>query len=238
MPTEIQVLSNYRAVAAQARAMRARVQAAVRKGLDDENDKTIVALTFGRMGFSKDGPIVPGGLRRISSTAVRSLRKTRAVNDGDGVTSSVGSNLKYLIAHEFGTDKVVTVPAHTRQNPRGDTFRVQTGKTGTIRGGATTFKKAKVISGGLAIFEVLTRAQAARIAPRARLGKAVASGVSMVKAHPMHMNLPARHMIRDTLAERMPDYSKTISDAISSTILGGFATAAKAPLEPMKGGAS
>lgn len=232
MPTQIQISSNARAIIAQVRRTRSLVLDGLRKGLNDENAKTIVALTLGRMGYSKAGPVMPDGLRRISSTAVRSLRATPAVVSGNGVASSLGSNLRYLIAHEFGFSGTVAVRGYTRRNEHADTFRTRTGTQAAVRERVKFGPgRDRLIAKATGIFEVLTRAQAARAG--GKLGKAVAQGISIVKPHAMKMNLPARHMIRDTLAARIPNYAATLSAAIVAAHTALRDAAASAPVEPM-----
>lgn len=233
MPVQIHIDSNARAVVAQSRRMRSQMLAALRQGLDTENNKTLRALTLGRMGYSSAGPVQPDGLRRISSTAVRSLRATPAVNEGQGVTSSFGSNLRYVIAHEFGFVGAVFVRAHGRANKRADIFRVQVGQKAAVRSRAKFGAGAdRTIAPALKIFGNVSRANAGAQATRKNL---VASGRSFVRAHEMNMNLPARHMIRDTLAERVPAYASTLSSAIVTTWNDLLAVSARAPLTPISG---
>lgn len=211
MPTQIKLSSNARAVVTQVRRMRVQMLAGLRAGLDEENHKTIVALTLGRMGYSKAGPVMPDGLRRISSTGVRSLRATPAVNVGDGVTSSLGSNLRYIIAHEFGFAGVVTVRAHERRLFKyGKARLVRFTNPVTGEAGESIRRRRRVVKNADRTDKTAT-----------------------VRAHEMRMNLPARHMIRDTLAERIPNYAATLSAAIVTTYNELLAVAAKATVEPI-----
>jgi len=210
MPIEIKVESNLAGVIANMRRVRANIIAGLRKGLNDENWKTIRALTLGRMGYSSAGPVMPGGLRRISSTAVRSLRATPAVTDSDGVTSSLGSHLKYVQAHEFGCDDVVTVPAHNRR-----VFNY--GKARQVRFTNPVTKESQT-----------TMRRSRKVAKDAGGN---ARGTT-VREHPMQMNLPARHMIRDTLAERVPEYAATMAAAIETVWNDFRAVSARAPVQP------
>lgn len=211
MPTQIQISSNARLILAQARRTRSLVLDGLRKGLNEENGKTIVALTLGRMGYSKAGPVMPDGLRRISSTAVRSLRATPAVVSGNGVASSLGSNLRYLIAHEFGYSGTVVVPSHDRRI-------FKHGKARLVRFVNPVTKE-----------EGTTRKRSRRLQKDSQGN----DRTTLVKTHTMKMNLPARHMIRDTLAARIPEYAATLSAAIVAAHTALRDAAASAPIEPM-----
>lgn len=50
----------------------------------------------------------------------RSARRNRAEVDGDTITSSIGSNVKYAGVHEYGFQGTQKVDGFVRRNPRGD----------------------------------------------------------------------------------------------------------------------
>lgn len=214
MATVTEVLSNYRALAKQVRQMPARLRSALARTLDEENNRTLVALTIGRMGFSSAGPVQANGLRRISSTAVRSLRATKAEIQGDDITASLGTNLRYVQAHEFGFVGEVFVQAHNRRIFKyGKARLVRFTNPVTGEGGQFTRRSRRV----------------------ARDSGGNARGTT-VRAHQMHMNLPARHMIRDTLAERVPAYNASFGKTMVATYDAVLGEARNARLEPMTGG--
>lgn len=194
MSTELQITSNARAILAQFKVMPEEIRAGLRSTLDNQNAHTLRDLSFNRMGHPSNGPVVPNGLRRISSKAVGSLRYTPAVNDGDGVSSTLGTNLRYVKAHEFGFVGEVPVRAHTRR--------------------MFTYGRARLVR---FINPRTKERQTTMRRPRRVVKDAQGDREILVRAHTMRMNLPARHMIRDTLAARMPDYGAAISRSVEDT---------------------
>lgn len=212
MAIQTKVTSNMAAVLKQIQKARAETLAALRKGLDLEQNRTIRALTLGRMGFSSAGPVQSNGLRRISSTAVRSLRFIPAVNDGNGVVSELGSNLRYVIAHEKGFNGDVFIRAHFRR-----LFKY---------GRARMVKFINPVTG----LEGTQRKRSRRVL-KDEFGD---DRETIVVAHQRHMAMPARHMIRDTLIERIPAYNATFAKAVPAMWEGLLAPARTARLEPTK----
>lgn len=210
MDIKIDITSNANAVKLTARQMRSRWLGAMRKALDLENAATLRALTLGRMGYSSAGAVQADGLRRISSTAVRSLRYTPAVNSGDGVASSLGSNLRYVSAHEFGFVGTVFVRAHNRR---------------IFRYGAARLVR---------FVNPVTRAEGTQTRRSRRQARDAGGNLrgTTVVAHEMKMNLPARHMIRDTLIERIPAYQAAIVAGIDGAWEESWAGVRNARLEP------
>lgn len=83
------------------------------------------------------GPF-PVALRRLGVRTNRlrgSLRWTRATIDGDAVIATIGSNVKYAAAHEFGFDGTVQVKAHVRRYARAG------GQVTTLRAAAKSKRK-------------------------------------------------------------------------------------------------
>lgn len=111
------------------------------------------------MSFPKGQPATPEGTRVQSNRLRSSVRATKTIVLPDRLESSIGSNVVYAAAQEFGIDDTVTVPAHTRTRGK-------------------------------------TRTQAA------------------VKAHTMHMRLPARRMFQKGIEDRIDDYGPAILDTI------------------------
>lgn len=212
--TQIIISSNARAIIGAFKRMPSEFRVAIKSTLNNQNARTLRDLTFGRMGYPSNGPVVPDGLRRISSTAVRSLRATPAVDDGNGVVSSLGTNLVYVKAHEWGFQGVVFVRAHNRRI-------MEYGKARLVRFINPLDKQ-----------EEFTWRRKRRIAKDENGND---KGTT-VRAHSMKMNLPARHMIRDTLADRVPEYSAAISDAIVVTWRKSMNNPANRSMENFDGG--
>lgn len=72
------------------------------RAMDAQNQFTVSHIQERYLNFPKHDPPVPAGLRHITGHLQRSARATRAVQDGHGVVSSIGSNVKYAAIHEFG----------------------------------------------------------------------------------------------------------------------------------------
>lgn len=144
-------------------------------------------LTVGqaqRMKMSKHSATTLGV---ITNRLRQSLRPTKAIIAGQAVISAIGSNVKYAAVHEFGFTGTVNVPQYTRHDSRRDVYAA----------GASahfSWKDGKI--------------------KRGRSAQPIASGVGVVKAHPMKMHMPERSYIRSTLAERSDAYSRAISAAI------------------------
>ncbi len=83
--------------------------------VDEQNEFTVGAIKQNRLNFPKHGPTVDTGLRHQSGRLFKSIRASKAVVFGNSVRSGIGSNVKYLGAHEFGFDGEVQVPAHMRE---------------------------------------------------------------------------------------------------------------------------
>lgn len=185
-PLTIQISTNAKQVLAQIKAVPHAMTVAVARRLDLENQQTLRDITLKRMNFASNGPVQPNGLRRITSTAVRSLRATRATVLGElDISSAVGSNLLYLRAQELGFQGTVDVRAYTRRQ-----FAHGTRSKDYLDPVTKTRSRIKVKT------------------------RRVTNQNVRVAAHTMQMNLVARHFFRDTLAERTPAYGAAISDEI------------------------
>jgi hypothetical protein len=157
------------------------MQAAIGATLNRENE-----LTVGDIQASKLSHRGPRTLGVVTNRLRSSLRAAKAVVTAQDVDSSIGTNVSYAGAHEFGFQGTVPVRAHirlvhTRQTVGG--YKFLDPKTGKIR----TKKNRKV---------------------------AVATGYSTVRAHTRRMDIPERAFIRSTLAERAPRYGQALSTAI------------------------
>lgn len=82
---------------------------AICRAMDLENQLAIGHISKARL--SKRGPdtlgVVSGRLRS-------SLRATKAEESGDGITSEIGSNVKYAAAHEYGTKPYTIRPKNKK----------------------------------------------------------------------------------------------------------------------------
>lgn len=88
---------------------------AVARKMDYENQLTVGHIQ--KTKLSQRGEMTLGV---VTNRARGSLRASRAAVLGQEVRSSIGSNVRYLGVHEFGSNETVTVRAHTRRvMPRG-----------------------------------------------------------------------------------------------------------------------
>jgi hypothetical protein len=217
MPVAIAITSNAREVAAGLKTMPQRLGRAIARALDDQNERTVAAIITERMNFSKMGPVIAGGLRRQSGMAVKSIRTVKAQVQEDGVTSALGSNLKYVKAHEHGFIGTVNVRGHMRRKFRyGPEKQVEFFSTITRQMETSTKRSRRVVKvrgpGG---------------------GKRDAE--TYVRAHSMRMNLPARKMFSQTLALRVGAYTEAVSAAISDA-WEGKGRGTQAPSTASRGG--
>lgn len=113
MPT-IRLTSNAAALTAQLRAFPRAMLLAVGAAMDRENELTVGEIQ--KTKLSQRGPLTLG----VRTNRLRSsVRPSKARVTATGVTSSIGSNVKYAGVHEYGSTAVVQVPAHTRKRPAG-----------------------------------------------------------------------------------------------------------------------
>lgn len=75
---------------------------AAARAMDEENQYTVSHIQAAYLSFPSTGPTVGIGLRVQSNRLRNSLRATKATVSATGVTSSIGSNVKYAAIHEFG----------------------------------------------------------------------------------------------------------------------------------------
>jgi phage gpG-like protein len=96
---------------------------ALARTTDCENQLTVAFIQENYLSFPKDGPVQETGLRVISNRLRGSIRATPAEITADGVTSSIGSNVRYAAIHEFGFDGNEQVSAHVRRRSSVQSFR-------------------------------------------------------------------------------------------------------------------
>jgi hypothetical protein len=105
------------------------VREAVRRGMDEANLLIVSTIQRDYLSFPKSGPPVAEGLRHQSGDYRRSLRASKAVINGDSVTSGIGSSVtkkgfSYPRLHEFG--------GTVKRKPRGGIVRLKTDRAGVL----------------------------------------------------------------------------------------------------------
>lgn len=166
----------------------------VRQTLDLENEITVGHIQAERMSGTGPFPVEQGRLGVVTNRARRSLRPARAVVTASGIDSAIGSNVRYLGAHEFGFAGTVTVRAHTRTDRRFDVYAVSSTATRT------------------------TTSQRGNLAGQ-KGAKKIASGFVTVRSHEAQRRIPARAPIRSGIADRLPEYATALSAAIVRGLL-------------------
>jgi phage gpG-like protein len=132
----IQLTTNAAKVVAQIRQFPRAMRTAIATALNWENELTVGHIQ--RTKLSQRGPTTLA----VRTNRLRlSARPSMAVITADGITSSIGSNVVYAGAHEYGVNKTVAVKAHKRRiialdryERRGRGFvQTQSGIKGVIR---------------------------------------------------------------------------------------------------------
>lgn len=149
------------------------------------NQEAIGSIILNRM----TGPssVSAGVLGRVTGTAGRSLNAPPATLRGNTIESRIGTNERYVKAHEVGFLGAVGVRGHTRRVESRSRFKSHS------RSGKVYVKLRQV-----------------------------AQGVAFVRQHTRNVNVPARHMIQQGLADYAPQYSARLSDAVIKTWNGVF----------------
>lgn len=184
------------------------VHQAVAQALDYENELTVGATVRDRMSFPRGVPPTMEGLRVQTGHLRRSLRRSKAVVTANGAVSAIGSNVGYFGPHEFGFQGTVSVKSHERQLPK--RYLLTTGQVVD----QSTAARAGFLNRGKN--QYLGRL-------RAGLGQELPDRVVTVRAHSRQANVPARQMVRRTVAARMPNYGDTIRSRVIAA-LGGATT--------------
>lgn len=176
------------------------VDRAIAKALDRENEYTVGQTVRERMNFPRSMPPTEEGLRVQTGRLRRSLTRSRAVVTSEGVVSAIGSNVRYFGIHEFGFQGSVSVKAHMRKLP--ERYFLTTGQTITAadakRAGLTT-KQGKLRKG---------------------LGTKTDLRYVAVRSHSRQVRMPARQMVRRTVAARLPLYQLAIAEEIQKALSG------------------
>jgi hypothetical protein len=86
----------------------------MQRAMNGQNNRLLAKILPQR--FSGKGPFPPEQHRlgEVTGHLYDSIRATDAVVNGGGVSSGIGSNLKYFAIHEFGFNGQVVVNAHLR----------------------------------------------------------------------------------------------------------------------------
>lgn len=184
---EIRIDDNAAEVARQVRDFPARLGPAIAREVDLQNELTVGHAQARKL--SRRGPTTLGV---VSNRLRSSLRPAKAQVAGDRVVSSIGSNVVYAAAHEYGFTGRVQVKSFVRQQRSNDLLANRAGEIAR-RGFAPVQKKEKL----------------------------TALGFARVKAHARQMIIPARPFISSSLQERSSDYGASVSRAIVAAWQGG-----------------
>lgn len=101
------------------------------RAMDAENQLTVSRIQSAYLSFPSNGPTVSIGCRVISSRLRGSMRATVATVQGDTITASIGSNVKYAAVQEFGADFTRTTKpgrVRLRTDAAGNLLRQVNGK--------------------------------------------------------------------------------------------------------------
>ena len=101
---KITVSENAQAILANLRTMPDWVGKRIARSMDLQNQLTVAHIDQVYLSFPKDGPTVPIGCRVQSNRLRGSIRASKAIPSPEGVSSSIGSNVVYAAAQEFGAD--------------------------------------------------------------------------------------------------------------------------------------
>ena len=121
MSVRIELTDNAKEIIRQVQDFQSNMAQGVARAMHDQNQQTIAYISERKM--RQRGPTTLGV---VSRTLSRSLRSTNVRVSTSGVESSIGTNVKYAGAHEFGT-KPFTIRPRTAKvlrfaTPRGVVF--------------------------------------------------------------------------------------------------------------------
>jgi phage gpG-like protein len=102
---KIEINSNVKQIAAAVGGCDRAMAEAVARAMGIENDLTVGHITKNKL--RQRGPTTLGV---VSRTLSRSIRATKPVISGSGVSSSIGTNVKYAGAHEYGSKPHIIRP--------------------------------------------------------------------------------------------------------------------------------
>ena len=95
---------------------------AVAVELNRQNQFTVDAIAEQRLTGKGPFPVSEHRLGERTHRLRPSLRRTQAEVSGSSVTGSIGTNVVYAAAHEFGVEEDVTVRPHARKQFKMQTF--------------------------------------------------------------------------------------------------------------------
>ncbi|MEO5804104.1 MAG: hypothetical protein ABIR24_11305 [Verrucomicrobiota bacterium] len=187
----------------------------VARAMDKENHTTIGHISSVRMRGNNGKPFAPalGILGIRTGHLYKTLRQSAASVVGSEVVSSIGTNVEYAGVHEFGFEGDVTVKSHQRKGGAGDKFSVtgsHVSRIAALRMGALSKKQAgaQAQNSGKYIFKK-TGAKKSAVA------------IGQVKSHSRHVKITARAPIQHGIADRVANYSQSISAAVIEAWNGG-----------------
>lgn len=180
--------SNATAILTDLQGFTAAMQSAVAAAMDKQNQLTIGIAQ--RRYLS--GPR-PAKLGVVTNRLRGSLNAAPARATATEVISSLGTNVEYAGAHEYGFQGSVTVRAHAR-----NVFRSHQTKGG-------------------AVFDPRT----GRVKRQASKRVSLLTGQAQVRAHTRQMNVTARPFLAPALADTSKDYGVAVSEAIVLAWNGG-----------------
>lgn len=126
MPTRfnISISDNAAEIIKDLKELPAQMAIAIGKAMDKENQFAVSDIQRNYLSFPKSGPPIAIGCRVQTNRLRGSIRATKAVVSPDGsVSSSIGSNVAYAAAQEFGA----TIPPHKITAKNGKALRFQIG---------------------------------------------------------------------------------------------------------------
>ncbi len=109
----------------------AEMSRALARGLDKANALVTGEMTRNRFTGKGPFPVDEGKLGVRSGRLRSSLRRSKAAINSDGsVVGSIGTNVEYMAAHEYGFEGEVNVRAHRRRVESRDRFAQRLTKAG------------------------------------------------------------------------------------------------------------
>jgi phage gpG-like protein len=185
---------NETASAMLSRAWQGDVLRGLRATMDEQNQLTIGHTRQARLTGKGPFPVSEGRLGVRTNRLRASLRaaKTRIV--GTSIASSIGSNVEYAAAHEFGFRGSVSVKSHMRRQKSRDVFVKQ-----FVNG---KLKRVRTVTGAAFV----TKGKQ----------KSWVKGDAFVRS----VDIPARAPIAHGIEDRRAEYERAMSQSIINTLRG------------------
>lgn len=148
---------------------------AIKRGIDDVMPQVVSRIQSQRLTGQGPFPVAEHMLGVVSGQLRQSVWFTPAVIEGDTVTASLGSPLRYAAVHEFGFEGTVQVRPFFRKNRTRDQFsKVDRVSARTGRRYRATVKTASGVS------EVKGHTRRMRIPARSPFGYGVADSEPLI----------------------------------------------------------